>query len=343
MIDPREALTIGVVLLASTALVFWPGTGLLARLRQRRPLPEREAIENALKHLYDCEYKHVDSTVHSLAGALEISGDRATTLIARMESLRLVAIDQDRLRLSAEGRSYALRIIRIHRLWERYLADETGLQETEWHRVAEVREHETTVHEADELSSRLGHPRFDPHGDPIPTEVGELPGQRGVALSDLRGGEAAQIIHLEDEPQTVYVQLVALGLHPGMQVVVTEVEPTRISFLADGTECVLAPSFASAVSVARIAAEQRRNQPLRLLADVAYGDEVVIEGISRACRGQVRRRLMDLGLVPGTSIRAELQSFGGDPIAYLVRDTLVALRRSQAEQIFVRPKGQGDP
>jgi len=342
MIAPMQALAVGVLILAGMALVFWPGSGLVARLRRRRPIPEREAIENGLKHLYDCEYKRVDATVHSLAGALELSGDRASTLMARMEALRLISIEQDRLRLTSEGRSYALRIIRIHRLWERYLADETGLHEVEWHRVAEAREHETTLREADELSSRMGHPRFDPHGDPIPTAAGELPGQRGVALSDLREGEVAEIIHLEDEPQTVYMQLVALGLHPGMQVVVSESEPSRIRFMADGTECVLAPSFASAVSVSRLPAEQRREGRLHVLADVPYGHAVVIEGISRACRGQARRRLMDLGLVPGTVIHAELQSFGGDPIAYLVRGTLVALRRSQAEQIFVRPLTQGE-
>lgn len=342
MINPILALAAGVFLLALTAFVFWPGRGLLARLRKRRPVPERELIENALKHLYDSEYKRLDATMHSLAGALELSADTAAPLIARMEALRLITIDQDRLRLTGEGRSYALRIIRIHRLWERYLADETGLHETEWHQVAEAREHLTTPGEADELSSRMGHPRFDPHGDPIPTSAGELPAVRGVALSDLREGEAAEIIHVEDEPQTVYVQLVALGLHPGMQVVVTEAEPSRIRFLADGAECVLAPAFASSVSVARIPVEQRRDGPLHVLADVSAGDEVVIEGISRACRGQARRRLLDLGMVPGTLIRAELESYGGDPVAYLVRGTLVALRRSQAEQIFVRPKGRGD-
>jgi DtxR family Mn-dependent transcriptional regulator len=188
----------------------------------------------------------------------------------------------------------------------------------------------------------MGHPRFDPHGDPIPTAAGDLPGQRGVALSDLRQGEIAEIVHLEDEPQTVYMQLVALGLNPGMQVEVMEAAPSRIRFMADGNECVLAPSFASAVSVARIPAEQRREAPRCVLADIDHGQEVVIEGISRGCRGQARRRLMDLGLVPGTEIRAELESFGGDPVAYIVRGTLVALRRSQAEQIFVRPKGQGE-
>jgi Fe2+ transport system protein FeoA len=52
---------------------------------------------------------------------------------------------------------------------------------------------------------------------------------------------------------------------------------------------------------------------------------------------------MDMGIIPGTAIRAELQSMGGDPTAYVVRGALVALRKRQAEQIYVREKGEGRP
>jgi Fe2+ transport system protein FeoA len=48
---------------------------------------------------------------------------------------------------------------------------------------------------------------------------------------------------------------------------------------------------------------------------------------------------MDMGIVPGTEITPELVSIGGDPVAYRVRDTLVALREKQAEHIHVRMTG----
>jgi Fe2+ transport system protein FeoA len=56
--------------------------------------------------------------------------------------------------------------------------------------------------------------------------------------------------------------------------------------------------------------------------------------ISRRCRGAERRRLLDLGVLPGTVIQAEIRSPNGDPTAYLVRDALIALRAEQAE--FIR-------
>lgn len=54
--------------------------------------------------------------------------------------------------------------------------------------------------------------------------------------------------------------------------------------------------------------------------------------------GAERRRLLDLGILPGCEVRAERTSPLGDPTAYLVRGGLVALRRSQARGVTVRLK-----
>jgi ferrous iron transport protein A len=53
------------------------------------------------------------------------------------------------------------------------------------------------------------------------------------------------------------------------------------------------------------------------------------------CTGLTRRRLMDLGILPGTQITAELRSPLGDPIAYRVRGALIALRHTQAAEIEI--------
>jgi len=58
--------------------------------------------------------------------------------------------------------------------------------------------------------------------------------------------------------------------------------------------------------------------------------------------GPERRRLMDLGLVPGTVVAAEMSSPLGDPVAYRVRGALVALRRAQAQQIHIEPDDDED-
>ena len=73
----------------------------------------------------------------------------------------------------------------------------------------------------------------------------------------------------------------------------------------------------------------------RTLADIGPGDSATVAGISPRCRGPARRRLLDLGVVPGTIIHARIRSAAGDPVAYDIRGALVALRREQAVHIQV--------
>ena len=76
MPDPLAALLVMALILAVISLVFWPGKGLVARWRQARKRNERILIEDALKHLYDCEYQGLSCTLASLAGALDLRGGR---------------------------------------------------------------------------------------------------------------------------------------------------------------------------------------------------------------------------------------------------------------------------
>jgi Fe2+ transport system protein FeoA len=71
------------------------------------------------------------------------------------------------------------------------------------------------------------------------------------------------------------------------------------------------------------------------LADVAPGQVVRVLGINSSFQGPQRRRLLDLGLVPGTVVEAELASAGGDPVAYRIRGALIALRKEQSRWIQV--------
>jgi DtxR family Mn-dependent transcriptional regulator len=297
---------------------------------------ERVLIEDALKHLYTCEYEHLWGTIPSLVGALKIGRDTATRLAGRLEAMGLVDSDERGFHLKTEGRSYALRVIRIHRLWERYLADRTGVDEAEWHQQADVQEHKLTMEQADALSVRLGDPRFDPHGDPIPTAEGEIPSKRGVPLTALDPGTTARITHVEDEPEVVYAQLVAAGLYPGMTIQVVENDPRRIRIEAELEEHVLAPVVAANLTVETNGGSTGGRSSDSRLSSLRIGEQAMVVDISPACHGMERRRLLDLGIVPGTEVRAELESAGGDPVAYRIRGAVIALRKEQADLIYVR-------
>jgi DtxR family Mn-dependent transcriptional regulator len=71
------------------------------------------------------------------------------------------------------------------------------------------------------------------------------------------------------------------------------------------------------------------------LSTLPLGSRATVVGISARCRGPERRRMLDLGIVPGTEVAAEMRSPGGDPTAYRIRGSLIALRREQAELIHI--------
>ena len=335
MAQPLDMLIVTAAVVGLLALVFWPRRGLVARLARARRLGEREVIEDALKHLYDCHYVGSVGSVQSLAGAVDISISEAARLVARLESLGLARTEGAGVQLTVEGRRYALRVIRIHRLWETYLADRTGYSEADWHAEADRREHTTSGQELQRLVRWTGDPRYDPHGDPIPTASGDVPARRGEPLVDLPIGTAAMIDHVEDEPEAIYAQLRAQDIRPLQRVVVIEKSPERIRAEVDGEELVMAPVVAGNVWVTPLPHDAEHEEPTDRLTNLALGESRKVVGISPRCQGLSRRRLLDLGLVPGTEVTAVMKSPTHDPTAYRIRGAVIALRREQADLVQV--------
>ncbi len=333
---PGVTLILGILVLAAVVLIFWPHTGLIARWRRTSRYTLRERMEDALKHLYDYEHKRLVSTGESMSGVLGISRDEAAELITRLQTLGLVSPSGEGIELTGEGRAYALRVIRVHRLWERYLADTTGVAETDWHREAERMEHTISSTEADALAVQMGNPRFDPHGDPIPTAGGDLPIRRGAPLTSLQAGDRARVIHIEDEPITVYAHLVSQGIAPGLTIRLIDSSAENVRIESGGKSIMLPHVAAANITVVLLDEEESLEGPYEPLSAIRPGERGHVVGISRACRGIQRRRLLDLGVIPGTHIAALMKSAGGDPTAYEIRGATIALRESQAHWIHVR-------
>ena len=336
MTEPLYALIGALILLAAAGGLFYPRYGIVPRWRQAREQTDRVRMEDALKHILGCEMSGDRFSANSLAGALQITSDQAADLLLDMERRGLLHAERDSIRLTATGRESALHILRAHRLWERYLADETGIGELEWHGRAELQEHQLTPEEAEALAARLGNPTHDPHGDPIPSAEGEMLPHSGIPLISAEVNEPLRIVHIEDEPQAVFAQLLAEGLYPGMEVRLVERSPHRIRFWAAGDEHTLAPIVAANVTVTRPPGNGDGNVLAgSRLSDLAQGERGQVVEISSQCRGLERRRLQDLGFLPGTEIQVELTSAGGDPVAYRIRGALIALRKEQADLIQI--------
>ncbi len=302
---------------------------------------ERVLAEDALKHVFQCEYDRLTASADSVAGALRLSRDAARLLVDRLVTGGWLAWGGGALYLTVLGREHAVQVLRAHRVVETYLALETGLGSSEWHQRAEVDEHNLTPARVDALAQRLGDPRYDPHGDPIPTASGELPPAQGSVLLDWPEGVEARIVHVEDEPALVYAAIAQAGLVPGMRLVVDGTVVEGLKVRCEGRAFVLPRTLAGNVSVARLEQAPMAEAPTRRLADLKPGEVAEVRGLSPAIRGRERNRLLDLGFVPGSPVELGFTSPLASPSAYRVRGSLIALRTEQAEQVFIGQRVEG--
>ena len=69
------------------------------------------------------------------------------------------------------------------------------------------------------------------------------------------------------------------------------------------------------------------------LAELNQGDSAVVREL--VSDGSMRRRLQDIGLIPGTKVECVQKSPLGDPTAYLIRGTVIALRCEDSSNIYI--------
>lgn len=79
----------------------------------------------------------------------------------------------------------------------------------------------------------------------------------------------------------------------------------------------------------------RMNENLIALHELSLGDTGTVKKLTS--QGIVRRRMLDLGIIPNTSIKLLRKSPAGDPIAYKIRETVIALRKDESSSILVDP------
>lgn len=182
------------------------------------------AIEDYLKAIYDLGGDGVKT--QALADTLSVSAASVTGMLGKLSDLNLIRYEKYRgASLTDSGRKIALETLRHHRLIETYLAEALGYP---WHAVhdeAERLEHVISEDFEARIAEHLGHPAFDPHGDPIPQLDGTLPESNARPLTELSAGQRAKLTRITDQRADVLVYLEERGLRPGAVVTVLEHAP----------------------------------------------------------------------------------------------------------------------
>lgn len=154
--------------------------------------------------------------------------------------------------LTAQGREYALAMVRRHRLLETFLVEVLNYRWDQVHDEAEQLEHSASDFMIDQIAARLGHPVRDPHGDPIPSATGEVVRPETVLLSELPAGACGAVARIADGDPAVLQYLTEHGV--GLDTVLTRLEPAPFSeavrvSLPNGADLALSPAAASAIRV----------------------------------------------------------------------------------------------
>ena len=321
----------GFVLLAWLAYRIFEKKDLL----QSKIKKEKTLTEDILKQLFHVEESKSNATLDNLSGALQLKRKSIFPVVENMTKNGLVSLDNNRIELTEEGRTYALRIIRVHRLWEKYLAERTGHHASDWHSLAEKMEHKLSDEQTLQLESTLGNPMFDPHGDPIPNELGEISDIAWTPLPSYSLNNPGKIVHIEDEPEVIYRQILDKRLFVGSHIKLVERNSNEVKFLCEGVEHHFSSIVAANIHVAELNANEIFEENALRLSALTEGENAQVIGLSKECRGANRRRLLDLGILPGTAIEIDLKSPLKDPIAYRVRNTSIALRKSLSDLILI--------
>ncbi len=213
-------------------------------------------VEDYLKAIYDIQQGGGAATTNALAERLALAPASVSGMVRRLASQGLLEHEPYHgARLTAAGRTAALRTLRRHRILESYLATVLGVPWDDVHAEAEQLEHAASDTLIDRMAHALGDPLFDPHGAPIPTRDGVVDETWHTTLAEWPVGTRGTVMSVSDKDAAMLRYLGDLELRPGAMIQVHARAPYDgpIDVLV-GTELrQIGPTAARAVRIAAVA------------------------------------------------------------------------------------------
>lgn len=185
-----------------------------------------ERFEEYLEAIFKLLHDAAPVTVGQIAESLGVSPASVSEMVRRLRAAGLVEEDRgDGVTLTRRGRAEGARLVRRHRLSERFLVDVLEMPWDAVHDEACKLEHALGPEVEARLAAQLGNPRTCPHGRAIPDEEGVLHEELLRPLSALQPGDTGTIGCVTEEQSDLLRYLASLGLLPETDVTVESVAP----------------------------------------------------------------------------------------------------------------------
>ena len=156
--------------------------------------------ENYIKEIYHLQRANQKVSSTLLAAAVNTKAASVTDMLKKLHVKKLVHYrPYQNFTLTEKGNKVALTIVRKHRLWEYFLVSKLGFNWEEVHDIAEQLEHINSNELVARLDNFLGHPSFDPHGDPIPDKDGKIKVRKQKNLIEAPDNKAITVCLIKDQ------------------------------------------------------------------------------------------------------------------------------------------------
>ena len=186
------------------------------------------AEENYLKAILSISLnKDGKVSTNAIANEIGTSAASVSDMLKKLQEKKFIKYERYKgVELSESGQNKAINILRKHRLWETFLVNKLGFNWSEVHDVAEQLEHIQSAELIDRLDIFLEHPKFDPHGEPIPTKEGEIPSTNTTPLNELQVNTKGKIMGVSLDEKDFLDYLTKLNITIGTEITLLE----KISF-----------------------------------------------------------------------------------------------------------------
>ena len=184
------------------------------------------AMEDYLKAIYQLATRPERVTTSEVARHMGCTPASVTNMLQKLSGLTLVEYaPYQGVVLTETGTRIALQVIRHHRLIELYLSEVLGFSWDKVHEEAERLEHVISEEFEEKIDAVLGHPKLDPHGDPIPTKDGRIDTDDFEPLWEAPPGSEARVMRVSDRDPEALRYLASLGIYPDVVLEVGEKAP----------------------------------------------------------------------------------------------------------------------
>ncbi|MGZ3752687.1 MAG: metal-dependent transcriptional regulator [Mucilaginibacter sp.] len=180
--------------------------------------------ENYLKAIYHLSLQSASVSTNQIAASLNTKAASVTDMLKKLAEKELINYTKYQgVTLTAPGEKIAISIIRKHRLWEYFLVEKLNFKWDEVHDVAEELEHISSKELVDRLDDFMGHPKYDPHGDPIPDSNGLFKAHELKPVSTLVVNESGVISGVRDHSTAFLQYLEKMQLTIGKKIKIAEI------------------------------------------------------------------------------------------------------------------------